>query len=61
MKIRFKFNTLNKREIVEYDINELVGTDLEKYALDLLKLINEGVISAIYEIPSYGKVEIEII
>lgn len=61
MKFNIKFNTIGGPQTVIYTMEELKNTDLERYAINLQALHSEGVISAIYDMPNYGRVEIEVV
>lgn len=60
-RFKIEFNTLNRSETLEQDYDQLRGSDLQKYADHLLALSKEGVVSAVFQLPAYGKVKIEII
>lgn len=63
MRFSFKFSTLSGPTEVIYGMNELIGTDMEKYAKRVLAMfeMGSGIVGATYDTPEAGKLEINII
>jgi hypothetical protein len=60
-KFKVSFNTLTGREEIIYSYDELKGSDLQRYVDNLRSLAKEGAMSAVYNIPNYSAVTIEIL
>ena len=61
MNLKANFNTLTGPMEVIYTAQELVGTDLWRIYQSLLSQREFGVIGGTYDLPQYGRIELNLV
>ena len=59
--LKCNFNVLTGPVEVTYSWDQIQGTDLERYYLSLVSQRQYGVIGATYNMPQYGRVELNLV